>query len=98
MSLDTLSVDSHNKDVLSVPDKNKNEPLSDCVRDALENYFDHLDGHSTNELYRMVLEEVERPMFECVMTYTGGNQTRAAHLMGLSRSTLRKKLAYYGID
>ncbi len=76
----------------------KDEPLSDCVSSALDSYFTHLNGHSINKLHQMVIEEVERPLFQCTMTHTGGNQSKAAALLGISRSTLRKKLAYYGID
>ena len=82
----------------SVSKQHKNEPLSDCVRNALENYFNHLDGHGSQDLYRMVIEEVERPLFTCVMQHLGGNQTRAAELLGISRSTLRKKLSQYDLD
>lgn len=78
--------------------KYQDEPLSDCVRSAVDSYFEQLDGHSISDLYQMVLEEVERPLFESVMANTGGNQTRAAQLMGISRSTLRKKLAHYGLS
>lgn len=76
----------------------KDEPLSDCVRSALDSYFTHLNGHSINKLHQMVIEEVERPLFQTTMAHTGGNQSKAAALLGISRSTLRKKLAYYGID
>ena len=44
------------------------------------------------------MEEMERPLLHTVMEHTGGNQTRAAALLGISRSTLRKKLAQYGLD
>jgi len=79
--------------------KNKTkEPLRECVRDALDNYFNYLDGHQTADLYHLVLSEVEQPLFERVMKYTEGNQTRAAALLGISRSTLRKKLTFYQLD
>ena len=78
--------------------QHKDEPLSDCVRSALDSYFAHLNGHSINKLHQMVIEEVERPLFQSTMQHAGGNQSKAATLLGISRSTLRKKLAYYGID
>ena len=77
--------------------KSKRDPLRECVRDAIENYFARLDGHSCNELYRLVMSEVEAPLLETVMRHTGGNQSNAASLLGMSRGTLRKKLRAYGL-
>lgn len=73
------------------------EPLRECVRDALESYFRQLGGHESNDLYQMVMKEVEEPLLRTVMEHAGGNQTRAARVLGISRSTLRKKLAQYKI-
>lgn len=73
-------------------------PLSQCVASALSRYFDDLDGETANGLYAMVMDEVERPMLEAVMTYSEHNQTRASKVLGINRGTLRKKLAQYGID
>jgi Fis family transcriptional regulator len=75
----------------------KNQPLHDSVRQALESYFAQLKGQTPNNLYEMVLAEVEVPLLEAVMEYTKGNQSRAAILLGLSRGTLRKKLKTYGM-
>lgn len=72
--------------------------LGEAVKAALERYFETLDGQRPDELHRMVIEEVERPLLECVMFHCGGNQTRASQYLGLNRGTLRKKLRYYGID
>ena len=74
------------------------EPLGACVRDALTSYFKQLDGHAASGLYQMVVSEVEKPLFETVMKHTEGNQTKAAIMLGISRSTLRKKLALYNLD
>lgn len=71
------------------------EPLSKCVRDAVENYFAQLDGHQASGLYRMVMAEVEAPLLQAVMNHTGGNQSKAAEVLGLNRGTLRKKLRQY---
>ena len=80
-----------------VPQERSNEPLRECVREALNEYFSHLNGHPPAGLYDLVLREVEQPLLDTVMRHTGSNQTRAAEILGISRSTLRKKLAQYGI-
>ena len=73
-------------------------PFNGCVRKALERYFADLDGHHPGELYQLMLAEMERPLLEKVMQHTGGNQTQAAKVLGLNRTTLRKKLQHYGLD
>lgn len=75
----------------------KNQPLHDSVRQALESYFVQLKGQAPNNLYELVLAEVEVPLIQAVMEFTKGNQSRAAILLGLSRGTLRKKLKVYGM-
>jgi len=42
-------------------------------------------------LHREVLRLLERPLIAHVLTVTGGNQLRAARLLGLNRNTLRKR-------
>jgi Fis family transcriptional regulator len=75
-----------------------NQPLRDCVLNALNNYLTQLDGELPHDLYNLVLNEIEAPLLEVVMHYTKGNQSKAAILLGLSRGTLRKKLHMYGLD
>ena len=74
-----------------------NPPLRDCVRLAIENYFELLGDHPTTGLYDMLLREVEGPLLEAVMKHTGNNQSRAAKLLGINRTTLRKKLRAHDI-
>jgi Fis family transcriptional regulator len=70
-------------------------PLRECVREAVESYFTHLDGHSCNGLYKLVMQEVEAPLFEVVLEVAKHNQSAAAEILGMSRGTLRKKLRDY---
>ena len=72
--------------------------LSEHVRMALRNYFARLDGHDATDLYSMVISEVEKPLIETVLEQCGHNQSRAAQVLGLSRSTLRKKMSHHGIE
>ena len=90
-----------NSDVLTVSTVNSQDqvtqkPLRDSVKQALKNYFAQLNGQDVNDLYELVLAEVEQPLLDMVMQYTRGNQTRAALMMGINRGTLRKKLKKYG--
>ena len=73
-------------------------PLSECTSSAMKNYLNKLDGHQTTDLYELVMSEVERPFLQTVMEHVNNNQTKAAFMLGISRSTLRKKLAKYGLD
>ena len=71
--------------------------LAECVEESLNIYFDNLKGHEPSEVYNMVLAEVERPMLKVVLERVGGNQSKAAQMLGLSRGTLRKKIRLYGL-
>lgn len=71
--------------------------LRDHVDRALANYFAHLDGHPVDNVYELVLSEIEPPLLERVLKYTNRNQTRASAILGLNRGTLRKKLKMYGL-
>ena len=72
--------------------------LRACVRRMLHQYFDDHDGDDPHAVFGMVLSEIEVPMLQVVLERTGGNQTRAARVLGINRGTLRKKLAQYGLD
>jgi Fis family transcriptional regulator len=86
---------SKKKDLFEV--SKGNVPLRKVTEEALRNYFASLNGLKPKELYTLVLSEVEAPLFKSVMNYTGGNQSRAAQILGINRGTLRKKLRTYGL-
>ncbi|MFB9887177.1 DNA-binding transcriptional regulator Fis [Balneatrix alpica] len=73
------------------------QTLRDTVARSLENYFKQLDGQQVQDVYQMVLAEIEQPLFETVMHYTKDNQTKASKVLGLNRGTLRKKLKQYDL-
>ncbi|MFE8031918.1 helix-turn-helix domain-containing protein [Thiohalocapsa marina] len=62
------------------------------MRGALRCYLSHMHGHAVEDLYQLVLEEVERPLIETVLECADNNQTVAARMLGISRGTLRKKM------
>ena len=76
---------------------NSTSSLRENVETVMANYFKHLDGQPVSDVYQMVMSEIEAPLLEQVMKYVRNNQTKAAHLLGLNRGTLRKKLKQYGL-
>ncbi len=46
----------------------------------------------------VILEDVEKSLIEQALKRTGGNQTRAAKLLGLTRDTLRYRLKKFDLD
>lgn len=70
--------------------------LSEHVLRTVKDYLARLDGDEVSNLYAMVIGEVERPLIQAVMERCGHNQSKAAQMLGLSRSTLRKKMAGSG--
>ena len=81
---------------------NENPPqeisqLSHAVKHSIRRYLFELDGMQPNNMYQMVLKQIEQPLFEAILEHTKGNQSRAAELLGLNRGTLRKKLRTYNL-
>lgn len=72
---------------------NEATAIQRCVHDELRRYFELLDGESPRELHKLVMGQVETALFEYVMDECRGNQSRAAQWLGISRGTLRGKLA-----
>ncbi len=80
--------------------KNKPEqaqPLGDLAEQALNDFFETLNGDRPADLYDLVIGEVEKPLFRTVLRYTRGNQSHAAQVLGINRGTLRKKLREYSL-
>ena len=71
--------------------------LSHAVKHSIRRYLYELDGTLPNDMYDLVLRQIERPLFEAILEHTKGNQSRAAELLGLNRGTLRKKLRSYDL-
>ena len=72
--------------------------LQRCVRDELARHFALLDGEPPSDLYRLVMQQVEASLIDSVLKECGGNRSQAAAWLGISRGTLRGKLADHDSD
>ena len=72
--------------------------IEECIRDSLEVYFKDLGGVEPAAMYDMILNVVEKPLLDVVMTHAGGNQSRAAEWLGINRNTLRRKLLEHKLN
>jgi Fis family transcriptional regulator len=71
--------------------------LSESVRESVERYISAMDDQNIEDLYELVISEVEAPLLESVLNLTHNNQSKTAMILGLNRGTLRKKLRKYGM-
>lgn len=76
-----------------------NEALPQQVIGAVKGYLTAVGTKNANlNLYQLIIEEVEAPLFRTVMEMTRYNQSKAARVLGVSRGTLRTKLKHYFDD
>ena len=74
-------------------DINVDESLEGAVERILGKMFSQAGEDLPRPgLYDRVLRELERPLLTLSLTATRGNQIKAAHMLGINRNTLRKKI------
>ena len=71
--------------------------FEDLVRAKVSEFLRRVEGYEVDNLHGEVLQRVERPLFAAILEHTGGNQLRAAEILGLNRNTLRRKLSEHGL-
>ena len=65
----------------------------------MNRYFYQLDQKNIPiDVYQLVLNEVEPPLLNAVMDFSNNNQSKAAKILGINRTTLRTKLKKYNIS
>jgi two-component system nitrogen regulation response regulator GlnG len=87
------------KTLRDAEDSETPESLGAMIEQHLNRYFAEQNGRLPPPgLYDRILQEVERPLLSICLGATRGNQIRAAHLLGLNRNTLRKKIRDLGLE
>nr|WP_245614389.1 helix-turn-helix domain-containing protein [Legionella massiliensis] len=79
----------------SVQITKQDQGLQDLVYGLVTRFLADNKGKSIDDLYDMILSEVEPPLLQAVMEKKRGNQLQAARMLGISRGTIRKKLQRY---
>jgi two-component system, NtrC family, nitrogen regulation response regulator GlnG len=72
--------------------------LEDVVRYKLSQFMENFGSYDVNDLYPVILAQVEKPLIELTLRRSRGNQLKAAQILGINRNTLRKKIQTLGIS
>ena len=67
------------------------------VTAEVENLLDKCGDNQPANVYRTMLDQLEKPLLVAMMKYTGNNQSACATMLGLNRATLRTKLRRHGL-
>lgn len=71
--------------------------FEEMVRSKISSFLRRVEGYRLEGVYDHIVGRVERPLLELIMEHTGGNQVRAAEVLGIGRNTLRRKLTEHGL-
>ncbi len=72
--------------------KQQNDSQKGYTQKTVKHYLENINGHSINNLYDLVIGETEKGMITVVLSYCDGNQSKAAEILGITRTTLRNKI------
>jgi two-component system nitrogen regulation response regulator GlnG len=76
---------------------NRGDSLETLIANKLRISLGQMEVNELNNLYDMVLHQMERPLLTLILETTRWNQVRAAEILGINRNTLRKKIQTLGI-
>jgi two-component system nitrogen regulation response regulator GlnG len=71
--------------------------LNQLITERIAEWFEDPKGEEPRDLYQRMVTELERPLIEMALKRAGGNQVKAARMLGLNRNTLRKKITDHKI-
>lgn len=71
--------------------------LREHVQVTIRRFLADMGATEPENLYQKLLDEIEPPLIEETLRYTGWNQSRAAKILGMTRNTLRSRLRKFSI-
>ena len=71
--------------------------LKELVRKHVDQYLEPLDGEIPQDLYDLVISQVEHALLEATLYQSNNNQSKAAEMLGISRGTLRTRMKLFGL-
>jgi two-component system, NtrC family, nitrogen regulation response regulator GlnG len=73
------------------------EEFEALVSAALPTVLREAAESESGKLYRSIMARVELPLLRNILELSGGNQLKAARMLGINRNTLRKRLRLLGL-
>lgn len=67
-------------------------PLEELLYVRLGLFFDQLHGRRVPDLYKVVMDQVDRAVLRQAMERADGQVTQAAEFLGVDRNTLARKV------
>jgi DNA-binding protein Fis len=68
------------------------------LQDQIVGLVEAIYADKRGDLYKAILDAVEKPMIEHILAQTEGNQLKAARILGINRNTMRTKIKKLSID
>jgi len=98
ISVDDLKVSPEGTMTFRVHEKiRKVSEVEDFFRERLASVVACLRDGQESDFYAHTIRSVEKPLLELVLRESGGNQLKAARLLGMNRNTLRRRLSELGL-
>jgi two-component system nitrogen regulation response regulator GlnG len=93
-----FEMESSTPSFLSKDDSVHEEFVADLSTIDIAAFIEARMSSGTSNLYSETIDEDERYLFAKTLQATGGNQSKAADILGITRGKVRDRIAYFGIQ
>ena len=70
--------------------------LESLAEIKISRFFSQIGTYYPENLHKLIMQKVEKPLISQVLKRTGGNQVQSARILGINRNTLRTRMREYG--